>query len=140
MEVGCVIIGLDSKLVPGLGIQVNHRTELLGCESEQPVTRRVCGDMSLIYAAYGEAVHDTLMGLLGLNAVLLIEGTLMLIYHDSIGLKSLVATAVELTGKQTLTRSVETGRVNYYKVILILNVADKTQGVLSVDGHARIIK
>ena len=80
------------------------------------------------------------MSLLSLCTIICVERRLMLVHHNTIILQCFVARTVELPRKQTLTRSIETRRVNNDDIILTHNVAHIPQRILRIDGYFRIVQ
>ena len=61
--------------------------------------------MRLINLAYGEGFHNALVGSLHCHSVIVIERAFVLIYHYSRIIKRLVAVAVKLLCKKSLSRA-----------------------------------
>ena len=95
-----IIPCFNTTLQPLLGIKILQRMILLGSKAEQPVTGRTGRNVRLIYTADGKAVAGLAVHGAAGFLVLIVEGTAMLINHDTVLLERTEAVTVEFLGKQ----------------------------------------
>src|SRR5699024_1164501 len=130
---GGVIPTTQPPLVPALLVQIPEGVVALAGKAEEPVPRRVGGDVSLVDPADGEGLHNPLVGPLTGHRVLLVERALMLVHHNPILPEGFIAVAIELPGEQALPRTKGVGGVHDDQVVAVLGGADKPEPVLVVD-------
>lgn len=112
----------------------------LGSKSKQPVSGWIGRDVCLIDAADREGFDDAFVRSLAGGSILVIEWAFMLVNHDAVLFKRLVAVAVKFAGEQSFTRTERIGGIDDDQVIFILTGADKFQSVLVVDVYPWIIE
>ena len=111
----------------------------LAGKAEQPVPRRVGGDVRLIHPADGERAGDALVAALHGVGVLLVKRAALLVHHDAVLFQGVEAAAVKFLGEQPLGGAEGVGGIHNDEVVLLLAAADEFEGVLKVDVYPPVV-
>ena len=84
MQFGGVVAGAHVQRLPGGCVQIVDGVVFLAGKAEQPLARRLGGDVGLIQLADGEGAGNALVAALHGGGILGIERAALLVYHNAV--------------------------------------------------------